>query len=85
MGVRLSMLVPEQLGIPSTSSGHRLAEITRVIADMGGNIISLGTFLGEDPPNRLIIVKVAGVPEDKLVTEMKALMLEIEDARTCAG
>jgi len=77
MGVRLSMLVPEQPGI--------LADITRAIADMGGNIISLGTFLGEDPTNRLITVKVAGVPEDKLVAEMKTLALEIEDARTCAS
>jgi acetoin utilization protein AcuB len=77
MGVRLSMLVPEQPGI--------LADMTRAIADMGGNIISLGTFLGEDPTNRLITVKVAGVPEDKLVAEMKALALEIEDARTCAS
>ncbi len=77
MGVRLSVLVPEQPGI--------LADITRVIADMGGNIISLGTFLGEDPTNRLITVKVSGVPEDKLVAEMKTLALEIEDARTCAS
>jgi acetoin utilization protein AcuB len=77
MGVRLSMLVPEQPGI--------LADMTRAIADMGGNIISLGTFLGEDPTNRLITVKVAGVAEDKLVAEMKALALEIEDARTCAS
>jgi acetoin utilization protein AcuB len=77
MGVRLSMLVPEQPGI--------LADIIRAIAELGGNIISLGTFLGEDPTNRLITVKVAGVPEDKLVAEMKALMLEIEDVRTCAG
>ncbi len=76
MGVRLSMLVPEQPGI--------LADITRAIADLGGNIISLGTFLAEDPTNRLITVKVADVPEDKLVAEMKALALEIEDARTCA-
>jgi acetoin utilization protein AcuB len=77
MGGRLSMLVPEQPGI--------LADITRAIADMGGNIISLGTFLGEDPTNRLITVKVADVPEDKLVAEMKALALEIEDARTCVS
>jgi acetoin utilization protein AcuB len=77
MGVRLSMLVPEQPGI--------LADITRAIADMGGNIISLGTFLGEDPTNRLITVKVADVPEDQLVAEMKALALEIADARTCAS
>jgi acetoin utilization protein AcuB len=77
MGVRLSMLVPEQPGI--------LAEITRAIADLGGNIISLGTFMGEDPTNRLITVKVAEVPEDKLVAEMKTLALEIDDARTCAS
>jgi acetoin utilization protein AcuB len=77
MGVRVSMLVPEQPGI--------LADITRAIADMGGNIISLGTFLGEDPTNRLITVKVADVPEDKLVDAMKGLALEIEDARTCAS
>jgi acetoin utilization protein AcuB len=77
MGVRLSILVPEQPGI--------LADITRAIADLGGNIISLGTFLGEDPTNRLITVKVADVPEDKLVAAMKPLALEIEDVRTCAG
>jgi acetoin utilization protein AcuB len=77
MGVRLSMLVPEQPGV--------LADITRAIADMGGDIISLSTFLGEDPTNRLITVKVADVPEDKLVAEIKSLALEIEDARTCAS
>jgi len=76
MGVRLTILVPSPPGI--------LAHITRAIADMGGNIISLGTFLGEDPTNRLITVKVAGVPEDQLVAEMKALALEIVDARLCA-
>jgi acetoin utilization protein AcuB len=75
MGVRLSMLVPEQPGI--------LADITGTIADMGGNIVSLGTFLGEDPTNRLITVKVADVPEGKLVAGMKALALEIVDARFC--
>jgi acetoin utilization protein AcuB len=77
MGVRLSLLVPEQPGV--------LADLTRVIADMGGNIISLGTFLGEDPTNRLITVKVADVPEDQLVAAMKPLTLEIEDARTCGS
>lgn len=77
MGVRLSMLVPEQPGV--------LAEITRAIADLGGNIISLGTFLGEDPTNRLITVKVADVPQDKLVEAIKPLVLEIVDARTCVS
>ncbi|MBC7250241.1 MAG: CBS domain-containing protein [Anaerolineae bacterium] len=74
-GVRVAMLVPEQPGI--------LATITREIAEMGGNIISLGTFLGEDPTNRLITVKVANVEEDKLVASLQALGMEIVDARTC--
>lgn len=74
-GARVTMLVPEQPGI--------LATITREIAEMGGNIISLGTFLGEDPTNRLITVKVAEVEQEKLVTSMESLGMEIVDARTC--
>ena len=75
MGVRLTMLVPEQMGT--------LADITCAVADMGGSIISLSTFLGEDPTNRLITIKVAGIPEDELVAEMKPRALKIVDARTC--
>jgi acetoin utilization protein AcuB len=76
-GVRLSMLVSDQPGI--------LADITRAIADMGGNIVSLGTFLGEDPTNRLVTVKVADVAEDELVAEMEPMVLKVTDARTCAS
>jgi len=74
-GVRLTMLIPEQPGM--------LASITREIAEMGGNIIALGTFLGEDPTNRLIAIKVAGVEQKSLVASMEALGMEIVDARTC--
>jgi acetoin utilization protein AcuB len=77
MGVRLTMLVPEQMGV--------LADITCAVADMGGSIISLSTFLGEDPTNRLITLKVAGIPEDELVPEMKPRALKIVDARTCVS
>ncbi len=72
-GVRLTMLVPEQKGM--------LANITREITEMGGNIISLGTFLGEDPTNRLITVKVSEVSQDKLVSAMEASGMEIVDVR----
>ncbi len=75
-GVRLAMLVPEQPGI--------LATITREIVEMGGNIVTLGTFLGEDPTNRLITVKVADVEQEKLVASMEALGMEIVDVRMCA-
>jgi acetoin utilization protein AcuB len=72
-GIRLTMLVPEQKGV--------LATITHDIAEMGGNIISLGTFLGEDPTNRLITVKVEEVDEDELVSAMEALGMEVVDVR----
>lgn len=72
-GIRLTMLVPEQKGV--------LATITREIAEMGGNIISLGTFVGEDPTNRLITVKVSEMGEDELVLAMEALGMKMVDVR----
>lgn len=72
-GVRLTMLVPEQKGV--------LATITREIVEMGGNIVSLGTFVGEDPTNRLITIKVAEVDQSALVSVMEALGMEIVDVR----
>jgi acetoin utilization protein AcuB len=72
-GVRLTMLVPEEKGI--------LASVTSEIANMGGNILALGTFMGEDPTNRMVTVKVAGVPATKLVAIMEALGMEIVDVR----
>jgi acetoin utilization protein AcuB len=72
-GVRLTMLVPEEKGM--------LANVTSEIAAMGGNILALGTFMGEDPTNRTITVKVADVPSEKLVAIMEALGMEIVDVR----
>jgi acetoin utilization protein AcuB len=72
-GVRLTMLVPEEKGI--------LASLTREIAQMGGNIVALSTFRGEDPTNRMVTVKVADAPNDKLVAIMEALGMEIVDVR----
>jgi acetoin utilization protein AcuB len=72
-GVRLTMLIPEEKGM--------LASVTAEIAHMGGNILALGTFLGEDPTNRMVTVKVEGVSRDKLVAIMEALGMEIVDVR----
>jgi acetoin utilization protein AcuB len=72
-GVRLTMLVPEEQGM--------LASLTTEIANMGGNILALGTFMGEDPTNRMVTVKVANAPTDKLVAIMEALGMEIVDFR----
>jgi acetoin utilization protein AcuB len=72
-GVRLTMLIPEEKGM--------LASVTHEIAAMGGNILALGTFMGEDPTNRMVTVKVASVPSEKLVAIMEALGMEIVDVR----
>lgn len=72
-GVRLTMLIPEEKGM--------LASLTGEIAAMGGNILALGTFQGEDPTNRMVTVKVADVPSEKLVAIMEALGMEIVDVR----
>jgi acetoin utilization protein AcuB len=72
-GVRLTMLVPEEKGM--------LASLTSEITAMGGNILALGTFAGEDPTNRMVTVKVADVPSEKLVAIMEALGMEVMDVR----
>jgi len=72
-GVRLSMLVPEARGI--------LADITTEIARLGGNIISLGTFYGEDPTTAEITVKVEGVSQEELLKALGGIAVEILDVR----
>ena len=72
-GIRLTMLIPEEKGM--------LASVTNEIASMGGNILALSTFMGEDPTNRMVTAKVADAPTDKLVAIMEALGMEIVDVR----
>jgi acetoin utilization protein AcuB len=72
-GVRLTLLVPEERGM--------LASLTGEITAMGGNVLALGTFKGEDPTNRMVTVKVADAPTEKLVAIMEALGMEIVDVR----
>jgi acetoin utilization protein AcuB len=72
-GVRLTIMVPEQKGL--------LAQLTHAIAEAGGNIVALGTFLGDDPTNRLITCKVSGLPKDVLLKALQSVTMEILDAR----
>jgi acetoin utilization protein AcuB len=74
-GVRLSMLIPEEKGT--------LAKLAGKIAELGGNIVALGATMGDDPSNRELVVKVTDVPEERLVSAMEALGLEILDTRYC--
>ncbi len=72
-GCRFTLLVPEKRGM--------LAAITQRIAEMGGNIVALGTFLGEDPSNRLLTIKIQDVDKDELWPKLEELGIELIDAR----
>ena len=72
-GLRLTVEIPEQKG--------EIARMTTEIARLGGNILALGTFLGDDPTTGVVTVKVEGVPGDELKAAMEDLDLEILDAR----
>jgi acetoin utilization protein AcuB len=72
-GVRLTMLVPDEKGM--------LAKVTSEITELGGNIVSLGTFLGEEPTNVLLTIKVQDVKEKDLVKAMEPLAMKIVDVR----
>lgn len=72
-GLRLTLLCPERRGL--------LAELSSAIAELGGNIISLGTFYGEDAVSTFITIKVSGVDQEKLLERLRPHVLEISDVR----
>lgn len=72
-GVRATLRVPERPG--------ELADTTRVIADAGGNVISLGTFSGDDLTNAVMIIKVEGIDRDRLTELLEPLVVEVLDVR----
>jgi len=72
-GTRFTLLVPERKGM--------LADMSERVAQMGGNIVALGTFLGEDPTNRLITMKVQDVDKDELWPKLQELGIKLIDVR----
>jgi acetoin utilization protein AcuB len=73
-GVRATVLLTEKPG--------ELARLTKAIADLGGNFIAFGTFVGQDPSNRLITFKVAGLTEDQVSQIVQPIAEKIIDIRT---
>jgi len=72
-GIRLTLLVKEEKG--------RLAQLARTIAELGGNIVAMGLFMGEDPSNRVATVKVAEVNRETLLNALRPLVLKVIDVR----
>lgn len=72
-GVRLSMLVSGEPG--------ELAKLANTIFENGGDIISLGTFLGTCPENALCAMKVTGIEKDRLIEILTPIVIEFKDIR----
>jgi len=72
-GTRFTLLVPEKPGM--------LAAMTAKVSELSGNIISLGTFLGDDPTNRLITMKVQDVDKEVLWPKLEELGIKLVDVR----
>jgi len=72
-GVRISVLIPNAPGT--------LTELTKSIFDSGGNLVALGTFLGESTENREITLKVTGIDKAALEAAIKDHVERIIDIR----
>ena len=58
-----------------------LAKLTKAIFDIGGNVVALGTFLGESSENREIAIKVADVNAQTLREAIEPIVEKIVDIR----
>ncbi len=72
-GIRISVTVPNVKG--------ELAKVSAGVANAGGNIIALGTFLGEDPSVGRVTMKVDGMTRDALVALLRPMAKSIDDVR----
>jgi acetoin utilization protein AcuB len=74
-GLRVTIKVPEQKGF--------LARLTRALADQGADIVTLGTFWGDDLASREIAFKVQGVECAAVEDLLADLGATIVDMREC--
>jgi acetoin utilization protein AcuB len=74
-GVRVTALVPEAHG--------QLAKITAAISNAGGDFISMGTFAGETPNDRMIAFKMTGMDMDEVQPLLAPLIEKMVDIRLC--
>jgi len=73
-GLRVTIKVEEGRGV--------LARLTQALASHGANIVSLGTFWGDDPTNREITFKVQGIDRatmEEIIRELGAELVDIRD------
>ena len=72
-GVRVTVSLPDKPG--------ELATLTRAVSELGGNIIALGTTMGESPSTGLVTFKVEGVKLEQLREALTPLVYKLIDIR----
>ncbi len=72
-GVRMTLVIPEERG--------ELAKLAGAVSAVGGNILALGTFLGEDSSQTLLTMKVQDVDAETLRKAVLPVVKEIVDVR----
>jgi acetoin utilization protein AcuB len=73
-GVRATLLITEKPG--------QLATLTKTLADMGGNFIAFGQFVGTNSSNRLVTFKIAYLTEIQVRDCLTPLVEKVIDIRT---
>jgi acetoin utilization protein AcuB len=72
-GLRLMLSVPARIGT--------LAKLATAIADLEGDIVSVGTFAVDETENARLLIKVTGVNQDQIVETLEALGDHVLDVR----
>jgi len=73
-GIRLAALVPDEAG--------ELSQLTTAIFNAGGNILALGTFMGESSENREVTIKVSGINAHQLENAINPFVDRVLDIRS---
>ncbi len=72
-GIRLSFLIANKPG--------QLAKLSHAVSEIGGDIITMGTFAGSQSGIGEMMMKVSGVSMDVLKEAIAPYIVEILDAR----
>jgi acetoin utilization protein AcuB len=72
-GIRLSVLITNEPGT--------LNRLTGAVQSINGNIVALGTFLGENTGNGMVVLKVDGVAMEALKAAVAPTVVKILDVR----
>ncbi|PWH13621.1 MAG: hypothetical protein DDG59_13965 [Anaerolineae bacterium] len=76
-GIRATILVKDEPG--------KLSDVTNAIRQLGGNIIAIGTFMGEDPSTGMVTLKVENTTVDDLTKALTPIVERIVDIRNVSA